>query len=440
MTVAENGRLCWRDAETGRELSTTEGERDIAQLVLSPDGRTLVSGASLREHGLDLWDAVSGKHLGELAFNGPNVSPVQCRRVATADRQRQSLGPAMEPADEATAQSRHDAPGGRQSSGCIAQPVVHRDGTARRSGPGLAGRLPRPSAEPIPLDGHLQSCDDDRGRPVRDALQRGPEERPDRAKVYEVATGDVVARKPRCRRVLHRAAFSPDGRHAITLSPAADKPAVTAISTYPGQRPGGSGPGTGRPPDPSSIRSTTRPNPSGPPTVPTAPTAVVICGGGQVVTIDPKRAHPASIPSRLASAPYRTVRHSSRKRSWPSPRTGRLFLTWGLGPSAVMWDAATGQPRSDPSSLAGQCFSACYSPDGRYIVTASLDDNSARVWDAETGMLLSHPLLHPDWVFHAEFSPRRHAGLSRPAATTTCESGTGGPAALSALPPGIRAR
>ena len=39
----------------------------------------------------------------------------------------------------------------------------------------------------------------------------------------------------------------------------------------------------------------------------------------------------------------------------------------------------------------GLCSSAAFSPDGKRIVTAS-SDNTARVWDAESGKPLGEPL------------------------------------------------
>jgi len=49
--------------------------------------------------------------------------------------------------------------------------------------------------------------------------------------------------------------------------------------------------------------------------------------------------------------------------------------------------------------------SVAFSPDGARIVSGS-DDNTVRVWDADTGRMLEDPFFgHEDWVFSAAFSP-----------------------------------
>jgi WD40 repeat protein len=47
---------------------------------------------------------------------------------------------------------------------------------------------------------------------------------------------------------------------------------------------------------------------------------------------------------------------------------------------------------------------AAFSPDGRFIVTASQDD-TARVWDAGTGLLLGTLTGHTAQIYCARFSP-----------------------------------
>jgi WD40 repeat protein len=53
---------------------------------------------------------------------------------------------------------------------------------------------------------------------------------------------------------------------------------------------------------------------------------------------------------------------------------------------------------------ANRVFSTAFSPDGRFVVTAS-DDGTAKIWNAETGMRLRVIDDHTGWVYLAAFSP-----------------------------------
>jgi WD40 repeat protein len=52
----------------------------------------------------------------------------------------------------------------------------------------------------------------------------------------------------------------------------------------------------------------------------------------------------------------------------------------------------------------GSVYSASFSPDGKWVVTASMD-KTARVWEAATGKLVAELRGHTDEVYNAAFSP-----------------------------------
>src|SRR5262249_33981009 len=78
--------------------------------------------------------------------------------------------------------------------------------------------------------------------------------------------------------------------------------------------------------------------------------------------------------------------------------------TASLDETARVWDAETGQPVSPPLSARGPVQFAAFSPDGRRVVTAGTA-GSARLWDADSGQPLSPPLNHGRPVLDTVFSP-----------------------------------
>ncbi|HEV2969931.1 MAG TPA: protein kinase [Pirellulales bacterium] len=81
---------------------------------------------------------------------------------------------------------------------------------------------------------------------------------------------------------------------------------------------------------------------------------------------------------------------------------GANFVTVG-GNGAHVWDAATGAERMSLTPN-GVVASANFSPDRKRIVTGSWDD-SARIWNAETGVAELKLIGHDDFVNSACFSP-----------------------------------
>jgi WD40 repeat protein len=84
---------------------------------------------------------------------------------------------------------------------------------------------------------------------------------------------------------------------------------------------------------------------------------------------------------------------------------GRHLLTWTMDDvTARIWDVENGEAVGAPLLHTAQVLSAHFSPDGSKIATAS-EDRSARLWDAVTGKPLTDPLEHPAEVTFVGFSP-----------------------------------
>jgi len=72
--------------------------------------------------------------------------------------------------------------------------------------------------------------------------------------------------------------------------------------------------------------------------------------------------------------------------------------------TARVWDANTGQAVTPPLTHHGVVTAIAWSPDGRRVTTAS-DDKTARVWDANSGQALTPPLAHDGLVTAVAWSP-----------------------------------
>lgn len=123
---------------------------------------------------------------------------------------------------------------------------------------------------------------------------------------------------------------------------------------------------------------------------------------------DPRRSavHRQRIASVLQDCPQlvQILFHGGPIRFAAFSRDARRVVTASADNTAQVWDLETGQPRGTPLQHDGIVFQASFSPDDRTVLTAS-NDGTARVWDAETGQARFQPLPHGKAVSSASFSP-----------------------------------
>jgi dipeptidyl aminopeptidase/acylaminoacyl peptidase len=83
---------------------------------------------------------------------------------------------------------------------------------------------------------------------------------------------------------------------------------------------------------------------------------------------------------------------------------GRTVVTASDDNTARLWKAETGEPIGEPMRHQGPVLSAELSPDGQRLVTAS-QDGTARIWDARNGHEIADPMRHGKPVQSAVWSP-----------------------------------
>ena len=97
---------------------------------------------------------------------------------------------------------------------------------------------------------------------------------------------------------------------------------------------------------------------------------------------------------------------SSVKEATFSP-DGRYVVTASsisiLG-AAEVWDPNTGKKVHSNFMRQNSLWRMSFSPDSRLLVTAGHSDRDVRVWDFKTGTEHIHPLMHANWASTAQFS------------------------------------
>ncbi|NOS71010.1 MAG: protein kinase [Verrucomicrobia bacterium] len=105
-----------------------------------------------------------------------------------------------------------------------------------------------------------------------------------------------------------------------------------------------------------------------------------------------------------SATPKQTYSPDWKKMSAQFSPDGKRIVTASMDGNARVWDAQSGQPLTEPLKHNAWVCTAQFSSDGNRIVTA-LIDGIARIWDAQNGLPVTEPLKHSGAVTSAQFSP-----------------------------------
>ncbi|MBI3421698.1 MAG: TIR domain-containing protein, partial [Acidobacteria bacterium] len=119
--------------------------------------------------------------------------------------------------------------------------------------------------------------------------------------------------------------------------------------------------------------------------------------------------NPAKTDEKKADSPvdqYLDLSASVWRAAWSAAYSpdGRFIVTASGDKTARVWNAASGQEVAELKGHTDSVTSPAYSPDGRFIVTAS-DDGTARVWNAASGQMVAELKGHTHSVTSAAYSP-----------------------------------
>ena len=98
------------------------------------------------------------------------------------------------------------------------------------------------------------------------------------------------------------------------------------------------------------------------------------------------------------------AKHTDQIESVAFSPDGKFVATASDDRTARLWEIATGKDIRQFIGHEGQVKSVTFSPDGKYLLTGS-DDTTARLWDVATGLEIRSFISHTGPVRSAVFSP-----------------------------------
>ncbi|MGB0582206.1 MAG: AAA-like domain-containing protein, partial [Limisphaerales bacterium] len=120
----------------------------------------------------------------------------------------------------------------------------------------------------------------------------------------------------------------------------------------------------------------------------------------------------ALIYRRRASKPIAKIQHDGYIIESDISPDNQTVATAAMDDTARLWNAETGELLTPPLKHDGPVTSAKFSPDGKLLATAAAD-HTVRIWDVATGRLVNEPLMHAGSVGTIQFDRSGHHLFTR---------------------------
>ena len=364
------------DAQTGKAVGEPMRHKNVVSAAsFSPDGKWIVT--ACWDKTARVWDAQSGKPAAEQLRHGWNV-----KAASFSPDGKWIVTASGVPGDMTETARIWDA----QTGKAVGEPMRHAS-EVNSACFSPDGRWVVTGSS----DKTARIWDARSGNPVSDSMQhkdmvlaasfssdgkRVVTESGETAQVWDAQTGKPVGEPMRHKGYVKAANFSPDGKWVITGS---DDETAQVWDAQTGKSMGA--PLRHRMPVTAAAFS------------PDGKWIVTACEDAAARVWDAQSRQPAGVP----------MRHESPVTVANFSPDGKRIVTASWDKTARVWDAQTGKPLSAPMEHQNRVHAAAFSPDGKWIVTAS--DETARVWDAQTGQAVGEPLQHGSISTKYWFSP-----------------------------------